>query len=363
VTFSTRDKRGRKIKREKSGVPSLAKAKSVEYDFIAELKSKQEGFDYAGKRFEQFFEEVYLPYCEANFTDASYMEPVVRKWSQSIFPVKLEAVTSNDIAEILGEAAQDLSYASLKKLKSYLSRIFIHACKGGMSSNPASLVQIPKQKEETRAKVLTREESNLLITKSKLLRPEWHQIWAFQLFTGMRSGESFALLKTDIDLENNTISVSKSWNSKIGVKCTKTGHWRLVPISRALKPMIISLMQDESNGDYLLPHPDEWKRGAQARVLREFCNALGITSISFHDLRATFITQMFACGGSIAEVQLIVGHTELKTTQIYLRLAGVDIKGATERLGFVNPLQKDPNKVLDIHDRMELVGTQMAANA
>ena len=147
VTFSTRNKRGKKVKREKSGVKSLALAKRLEHEFIAELKGQQEGFDYAGKKFESFLFNHYLPYCEEMFTDAIYLQRSVHKWCQSLYPVKLEAVTPNDIAAILKDAKDSLSYGSLKKLKSYLSRIFIHACNGGLSKNPVATVKIPKPKD------------------------------------------------------------------------------------------------------------------------------------------------------------------------------------------------------------------------
>lgn len=38
VTYSTRNKRGKKVKKQKSGVSSHSKAKRIEADFIAELK-------------------------------------------------------------------------------------------------------------------------------------------------------------------------------------------------------------------------------------------------------------------------------------------------------------------------------------
>ena len=135
VTFSTRNKRGKKLKRQKSGIKTLTMAKRIEHDLIAELKDKKDGFDYAGKRFGSFFTNHYLPYYEMNFTDADYARLVVSKWCQSIFQVKLNAVTPNDISLILSEAAPELSYGSLKKLKSYLSRAFNHAVKGGLPSN------------------------------------------------------------------------------------------------------------------------------------------------------------------------------------------------------------------------------------
>jgi integrase len=72
-------------------------------------------------------------------------------------------------------------------------------------------------------------------------------------------------------------------------------------------------------------------------VTREFCVGLGITSVKFHDLRATFITSLLARGESLARVMSIVGHSELKTTNGYLRKAGVDVQGGTNKLGYKLP--------------------------
>lgn len=45
-------------------------------------------------------------------------------------------------------------------------------------------------------------------------------------------------------------------------------------------------------------------------------------------------------GVSLVRVMSIVGHSELKTTNEYLRKAGVDVVGATDALKFVAPEQK-----------------------
>ena len=116
-------------------------------------------------------------------------------------------------------------------------------------------------------------------------------------------------------------------------------------------------MVTNKSGVHLLPRIVNWERGNQAAILREFCIGLGITPICFHDLRATFITQMFANGANIAEVQSIVGHSQLKTTQVYLRLAGVNIKGATEKLNFIDPISSNLENVVDIKTKMERFGT------
>jgi integrase len=90
-------------------------------------------------------------------------------------------------------------------------------------------------------------------------------------------------------------------------------------------------------GEFILPHFIEWQNGEQAPVLREFCESIGITSVKFHDLRATFITNLLARGESLARVMAMVGHTQIKTTNVYLRKAGVDVQGGTSKLGYSLP--------------------------
>jgi len=81
-------------------------------------------------------------------------------------------------------------------------------------------------------------------------------------------------------------------------------------------------------------------------VLRDFCRSIGITPVKFHDLRATFITQLLLRGVSLAQVMSIVGHSQLKTTNTYLRVAGTDLDGATEKLSYSLP-QDELARVLE----------------
>jgi integrase len=98
----------------------------------------------------------------------------------------------------------------------------------------------------------------------------------------------------------------------------------------------------------VLPHLIEWTHGEQAKVLKEFCRAIGITNVKFHDLRATFITNMLSQGVALVKVMSIVGHKKMETTDIYLRLAGVDIRGATEALSYSVPVDVEKAQVIPI---------------
>jgi integrase len=155
--------------------------------------------------------------------------------------------------------------------------------------------------------------------------------------SGMRSGELYALKWTDLDFEARTILVSKQWTSKSGFTSTKTRRSRIVPISDDLLHFLREWKLKSGREEFVLPHCKEWENGEQTQVLREFCEAIGITSVKFHDLRATFITNLLSRGESLARVMAIVGHTQIKTTNVYLRKAGIDVQGATQKLGYNLP--------------------------
>ena len=46
---------------------------------------------------------------------------------------------------------------------------------------------------------------------------------------------------------------------------------------------------------------------------------------------------MLAQGVPLVTVMAIVGHARMSTTDVYLRLAGVNVRGATNKLGYELP--------------------------
>lgn len=153
----------------------------------------------------------------------------------------------------------------------------------------------------------------------------------------MRSGELYSLRWTDVDFVPGKINITKAWTKKNGEGPTKTAKSRIYPISNECRKLLTELKQKTESTDFVLPRLWEWDQGEQAKVLKNFCEEIGITPIKFHDLRATFITQMLNNGAPLSKVMAIVGHSSLKTTQGYLRLSGKDIEGVTEDLNISIP--------------------------
>jgi integrase len=207
---------------------------------------------------------------------------------------------------------------------------------GLIVKNPAQglSVRLPQAEQ----KVLTSEEVQKLLQAADASNHRFYPIWAMALFSGMRSGEMYALKWSDIDFSAGIISVTKQWTNKDGFTATKTRENRVVPISEELKKLLLELRNQRADeSEFVLPHLTEWTNGEQARVLRDFCKMIDITQVKFHDLRATFITNMLSQGVPLVTVMSIVGHRQMETTDVYVRLAGVSVKGATNRLGYTLP--------------------------
>ena len=206
----------------------------------------------------------------------------------------------------------------------------------GIQMSPAQLVTLQKQKDEKPPQILSLAEIHRLVVAAKEAEHPWYPIWFTALNTGMRSGELYALEWSDVDFENKLITCSKSYNGRMKkVKSTKAGYWRKIPMNQELESLFVELRRGQPiDHRHVLPRVPRWQNGDSARFLRGFCEVIGITPVNFHALRACFATHMLNAGVSAPVVKKICGWTEEKVMTRYIRLAGIDVSGATEALSF-----------------------------
>ena len=331
------DSGGRRFQRRKLNIESLRKAEAIEFEFKRELAIRRE--QKVQYRWGEWF-DICMQRMKVEFKPSTILSytGTVGKWAHPHWQDKeLNTITKSDIYQVVFEKADNLFTANSRKhLLKMIKRIFQMAVEEGiLDRNPC--IGITVKVPEIDQKVLTNAEVEIFLREAKAVNHRFYPIWAMALMTGMRSGEMFALRWTDINLEARTISITKQWTSKNGFGPTKSRTNRLIPISDNLLMFLKELKLQKLNGEFVLPHLSEWEKGEQARATRDFCQAIGVTSVKFHDLRATFITNLLARGESLARVMCVVGHRELRTTNCYLRKAGVEISGATDKLGYELP--------------------------
>lgn len=260
-------------------------------------------------------------------------ETCIKAYTQEWNNKSIEDISSMDIRNVVLEKLKQRSEGHKKNLLKYIKLAFDSAVEAGyLGHNPA-----PKMHFKIANKlkqVLNQEQVKQLLSKAKELDDEWYPIWAMAIMTGMRNGELYALTWDKVDLEKRIIKVDSSWNSKDGFKDTKSGDDRLVEIAEKLLPLLNKLKK-YNDSFFVLPRLTKWDKGEQSRELRKFLISLGLPSIRFHDLRATWATILLNNGIEPIKVMKMGGWKDLKTMQHYIRLAGVEIKGITSVMNFI----------------------------
>ena len=120
--------------------------------------------------------------------------------------------------------------------------------------------------------------------------------------SGMRLGEILRLMKEDIDLEKKQIRINQG----------KGGKDRIVPTPRGFK---------EKHMQYI---PFEYKDRALQKAFRLYSEKSGLKAkkpgVHLHSLRHGFATTCLRKGINLRSIQLMLGHSDLSTTAIYLQL-------------------------------------------
>jgi len=253
---------------------------------------------------------------------------------------RLSEISSAKIRAIVEAKVGHRSVAQQKNLLKFIKSVFSYAIdKGYLNSSPVPPITF--KVEERLKKCLSSDQAMQLLESAKSNAHPWYYVWSFALYTGMRSGELYALRWENIDLETNTILINQSWNSGDGFKCTKAGYDRKVSIALGLRSLILELARVREQGNpFVLTRFRDWEKGEQARILRTFLRFNGLPEVKFHDLRATWCTMLLNNGVAPAKVRAMGGWKDLKTFEIYIRSAGIEIQGATDCLDFLVPGQQ-----------------------
>ncbi|MBX3018542.1 MAG: site-specific integrase [Bdellovibrionaceae bacterium] len=350
VYVNGRNSRGARVQRKRNGIETLRKAEQVEFELKRELAVLRE--EKVPLRFGEWFDECMRQMkIDKRPSTVDNYQSQIRKW---VLPhwrdTEMRAITRADVHEMIFEKCAAIRTPNNRKtVLKLVKRLFEMAVdEGVIDRTPCAGIQV--KASEVEQKVLTTSEAEKFLREAALADHRFYPMWALALMTGMRSGEMFALRWSDVDLDSRIIHVTRQWTSKNGYGPTKTQKSRIVPISDDLLSFLKGLKLKRGAEESVLPRFPEWENGEQARITREFCQVVGVTPIKFHDLRATFITNLLARGESLARVMSIVGHHQLKTTNGYLRKAGVEVQGGTDKLGYKLP-QVGEAQILSLRQR------------
>ncbi|MDA8829601.1 site-specific integrase [Planktomarina temperata] len=179
------------------------------------------------------------------------------------------------------------------------------------------------------AKTLSRTQvkmiSEYLLTNRYGLRDQ--TIFYFSVKAGLRSKE-IAHLKWSMVM-NSDGSVGDYLN--LPNASSKGNGGRVVPLNKDLKLNLIKLLQEHSSCQHFSPSTSAIIRTERSKstssqaivnMFQRWYDRLGLVGCSSHSGRRTFITEtskkISTVGGSLRDIQMMVGHSSLQTTQRYI---------------------------------------------
>jgi integrase/recombinase XerD len=191
---------------------------------------------------------------------------------------------------------------------------------GIVTENPAELLATQKMWQRV-PDVLTRRQIDDFLSAPRKVDRFWQRDVAMLevlYATGCRASEVCSLRTRDLSFEERQL------------RCEgKGGKQRIVPIGTRAIQAIQSYLE-ELRGELAEknPHPIETlflSRGGRSldrvqlwRLVKHYARRAGIDdSISPHSLRHSFATHLLAGGADLRQVQEMLGHASIQTTQIY----------------------------------------------
>lgn len=183
-----------------------------------------------------------------------------------------------------------------------------------------------------RLRFLTEDEIQKLLA---VCLPHLRPVVECAVLTGMRRGEILSL-KWD-QVRNGFIYIDR----------TKTNEARQIPVSDALEAVFKDIRRKEGlRSEYVFTYQG---RPLKNNIKHSFNSAVkkaGLVDLHFHDLRHTFASQVLLNGGSLKDVQELLGHKSMTMTLRYSHLTQESKKKA------VNLLNGLTAKISDCHKKV-----------
>ena len=276
------------------------------------------------------------------------------------------------------------SPATVNRLRSILHLVFSRAIRAGMWNGPNPVSAVERRKVPRRVYLTLREEELPLVLSK--VPPAWRDLFTVAVWTGMRKGELLGLRKADLDFEQRTILVARSYERET----TKGGHADIIPMA---EPIVAVLRRAVAQSPSELVFPDDkgnMRKSSNAKlevVLRRALVQAGVIDgwehvcrrckargkpysertvdtterrcpncsmrlwpralprhIRFHDLRHGAATLMLRAGVDPHRVQRILRHSDVRTTtSVYGHLLVEDLRSAVNSIARSSMLPEPPD--------------------
>ncbi|MBE9604998.1 site-specific tyrosine recombinase XerD [Acetobacteraceae bacterium H6797] len=254
-----------------------------------------------------------------------------------------------DLAAFLSSKGVELGQADAEHLRGYLAQLadlglsartaarrlssirqfhrFL-ASEGIRADDPTQLLDSPRLPTSL-PKALSEAEIEALITAAATLPgrkgPLAAALVELLYCSGMRASELIALPLAALRAESPLVVIKG-----------KGGKERLVPISQRARDLALGARDPSKHSRWLFPSraaAGHLPRQSMGLILKEVALAAGIAPerVSPHVLRHSFASHLLGRGADLRSLQMLLGHADIATTQIYTRVLQERLREVVEK--------------------------------
>jgi integrase/recombinase XerD len=168
---------------------------------------------------------------------------------------------------------------------------------------------------------LERERVDELLDAAKTCSQRDYLLLRFMWRTGVRVSEAISVTPNDIEFKNGVVNIRKA----------KGGRQRRVLLDEETLKMLsdyilaLNILEDRP----VFPVT----RAQVFNLVKKYGNMIGV-NIHPHTLRHSFAIFLVRSGMDLRRLQLLLGHSSLSITQVYLQFKDDDLREAYEKVPF-----------------------------
>ena len=246
--------------------------------------------------------------------------------------MKLKDITTPKLTQVM--QSYNLNPATVRKLYVIIQSIFKRGMEQGfLRDSPCHNVILPKNKEQHKVMALTEDELKRFVKmlNEKPCDEDVKRIIRVLLYTGMRSGECFALRWEDVDFENMSISIKHTLND-IGGKHELTPpktkkSIRTIGMSKTVADIFqeqkkytddlkIALGDSYAHPEMVFPsaNGNYRDRSSVLTSLKRFTKGTEFEHMTLHKLRHCNATMLLNMGVDLKIISDHLGHCDINVT-------------------------------------------------
>lgn len=282
----------------------------------------------------KFGEEVFMPAKTVTCSENTRytFQRLLRK---HVYPVigdcMLRDVTGAQISALLLDyQSTGAKHSSCLRVYGVLQLLFKMAyLNDTLDKNPMDKVTRPRPRKDegksNEVESFTIDELRHIMACLEFEPLKWQALVRLMIDTGVRRGEVCGLQWGDLNLRENTVTISRTLNYTsdrgVFVSTTKNGQGRVVDID----PSVAALLRKYRSELKKRPAPEDFlftRDGsteplnpiATNRYMRHFGDKYGVENMHPHKLRHTFASIALTNGADVVSISKILGHSDTSIT-------------------------------------------------